>query len=192
MVRLLWQGIGLYHLCSRDMYQFDVKFWEIQWLLGLSVTQFLGGSEVRQVFVIGKNYGCVSISLNIMSPFLECSNNSQELSVVYFIQHSVSVKVWDRKATRCQFPFRSAWVRTAPVAAFDASDSIWNGFEWLGIKSTGSLVKCFWGCQMAFGILLSIQISCPFLSNHLGVWQCQLQTISSNSLYSRSVLSKLQ
>jgi hypothetical protein len=35
-------------------------------------------------------------------------------------------------------PLMSIWVRTAPDAYFDASDSIWKGFEWSGIINTGS------------------------------------------------------
>ena len=45
---------------------------------------------------------------------------------------------------RCRSPFKSSWVSTAPVATFNASDSIWNGFDWSGINSTSSSVNhCF-------------------------------------------------
>src|ERR1700678_4475874 len=30
----------------------------------------------------------------------------------------------------CRSPFESSCVKTAPVATFEASDSIWNGREW--------------------------------------------------------------
>ena len=44
--------------------------------------------------------------------------------ISYFL--SVSVNVFDMNATGCRSPLESSWVSTAPVATFDASDSIWN------------------------------------------------------------------
>jgi hypothetical protein len=41
----------------------------------------------------------------------------------------VSVKVFDRNATGCLSPLISVCVSTTPDAYFDASDSIWKGFE---------------------------------------------------------------
>ena len=44
----------------------------------------------------------------------------------------------------CRLPLLSNWVSTAPDAYFDASDSIWKGFDVSGIISTGSSVNfCF-------------------------------------------------
>ena len=60
----------------------------------------------------------------------------------YFL--SVSMNVFDMNATGCQSPFESSCISTAPVATFDMSDLIWNGFDWSGINSTDSSMNhCF-------------------------------------------------
>ena len=70
------------------------------------------------------------------------------LYILYFL--SVSVNILDINATGCQLPFESSCVSTMPVATFDASNSIWNGLDWLGIINAGSLVNCFFRVSSAF------------------------------------------
>ena len=54
------------------------------------------------------------------------------------------------KETGCRSPSGPNWVRTAPVAYFEASVSIWNGFVKSGIVRTGSSVNFLFSKLMAF------------------------------------------
>jgi hypothetical protein len=56
-----------------------------------------------------------------------------------------------------------------PVATFDVSDWIWNGFDLSGINKTGSSMNRFFIMSNAFWQLVVIQVSCPFLPDHLEV-----------------------
>ena len=79
------------------------------------------------------------------------------------------------KEMGCLSPFESNWVRTAPVAYFDASVLIWNGLVWChyqlllpcfltirihrvkvlsGIINAGSSVNRFFSSSKAFGHLV--------------------------------------
>ena len=64
--------------------------------------------------------------------------------------------------------FKSSCVSTAPVATFDASDSIWNGFVWSGINSTGSSVNCHFKMSNASWHLM---VHSNFLSFFVKSWR---------------------
>jgi hypothetical protein len=52
---------------------------------GLSTIQFLGHSEVLQVFVVGTDLYRVPSAFQVMPPLLQASDNSQHLGVVNLV-----------------------------------------------------------------------------------------------------------
>jgi hypothetical protein len=74
------------------------------------------------------------------------------------------------KEQGCLSPFPSSWVRTAPDAYLEASDSIWNGLVGFGIMSTGSSVKRFFSSRKAFSVSSVHSKGWSFLRRSFSAW----------------------
>ena len=160
------------------MYQFDVKFREVEQLSSLSIIQSLSCSEVCQVFVIRKYNGGMSWSLDVMSPFFQGLNDSKEFSVIYFIfPFGVCEHFWHE----CYRVLVAVWIQLSKYPSCCHFWCVWFNFGMVSTGQASIVLVLQWiiisKCQMLPDIQWSIQISCLSLSGRSGVKQDQSNEI---------------